>query len=64
MGRQVYDRITQSCMITVMISAVLFDRTFGVFQVSAGLLGIAAGVTASATYFYNQWHKVRSQKYF
>jgi len=53
MSSRKYDLITSSSMAAAVLSALLFDRV-GRFHWAMGALGVAAGVTAALTYFYNQ----------
>ncbi len=61
MKPRTYDFITNMSLLAAVLSALLFERS-GNFGWLVGILGIAAGVTAASTYFYNQWKSERTQQ--
>ena len=54
MTARTYDRITMICMAVAAGSALLFDK-FPPARLVIGLVGVIAGMIATAVYFRNQW---------
>ena len=54
MNVKIYNRIVTICLYVTVMSALLFER---LGHALAGSIGIIAGIVATLTYFYNQYHE-------